>query len=59
MLDSEEFALAMHLIRLDVHIMTFLLNSSSFRIKTEGHDIPDSLPPHLIPPSKKNHDIFM
>jgi len=43
MLDSEEFALAMHLIR----------------IKTEGHDIPDALPPHLIPPSKKNHDLFM
>lgn len=37
MLDSEEFALAMHLIN----------------IKLEGHDLPNELPPHLIPPSKR------
>jgi len=37
MLDHEEFALAMHLIK----------------VKVEGHDLPDSLPPHLVPPSKK------
>lgn len=37
MLDSDEFALAMHLIN----------------IKIEGHDIPNELPEHLIPPSKK------
>jgi GTPase SAR1 family protein len=37
MLDSEEFALAMHLIK----------------IKVEGHDIPDVLPRHLLPPSKR------
>jgi len=37
MLDSEEFALAMHLIK----------------IKVDGHDIPDVLPRHLLPPSKR------
>lgn len=37
MLDSDEFALAMHLIR----------------IKLDGHDIPVELPNHLIPPSKR------
>ena len=36
MLDSDEFALAMHLIK----------------IKLEGHDLPDNLPKHLVPPSK-------
>ena len=37
MLDSDEFALAMHLIN----------------IKVEGNDIPTVLPEHLIPPSKR------
>lgn len=37
MLDSEEFALAMHLIK----------------IKVDGHDIPDTLPRHLVPPGKR------
>lgn len=37
-LDEEEFALAMHLIR----------------VKIDGHDLPSELPPHLIPPSKRN-----
>ena len=37
MLDSDEFALAMHLIN----------------IKMEGHDLPSTLPEHLIPPSKR------
>lgn len=37
MLDSEEFALAMHLIN----------------IKLDGHDIPEDLPSHLVPPSKR------
>ena len=37
MLDIEEFSLAMHLIQ----------------IKAEGHDIPNELPDHLIPPGKK------
>jgi len=37
MLDSDEFALAMHLIS----------------IKLDGHDIPTDLPDHLIPPSKR------
>lgn len=37
MLDSDEFALAMHLIN----------------IKLDGHDIPAELPPHLVPPSKR------
>ncbi|XP_076357366.1 EH domain-containing protein 3-like [Tachypleus tridentatus] len=36
MLDSDEFALAMHLIN----------------VKLEGHDIPTELPKHLIPPGK-------
>ena len=38
MLDSDEFALAMHLIK----------------IKLEGHDLPDNLPNHLVPPSKRS-----
>ncbi|XP_076638709.1 EH domain-containing protein 1-like isoform X2 [Colletes latitarsis] len=37
-LDSDEFALAMHLIN----------------IKLEGYDLPSKLPDHLIPPSKRN-----
>ncbi|GFQ88977.1 EH domain-containing protein 1 [Trichonephila clavata] len=37
MLDSDEFALAMHLIN----------------IKLQGHDLPLDLPEHLVPPSKK------
>ena len=37
MLDSDEFALSMHLIN----------------IKMEGHDLPSTLPEHLIPPSKR------
>lgn len=37
MLDSDEFALAMHLIN----------------IKLDGHDIPPELPAHLVPPSKR------
>lgn len=37
LLDSDEFALAMHLIS----------------IKIDGHDIPTELPPHLVPPSKR------
>ncbi|KAL0276392.1 UNVERIFIED_CONTAM: hypothetical protein PYX00_003980 [Menopon gallinae] len=36
-LDSDEFALAMHLIN----------------VKLDGHDIPEALPDHLIPPSKR------
>lgn len=36
-LDMDEFALAMHLVN----------------VKLEGHDIPQELPDHLIPPSKK------
>jgi len=38
MLDEDEFCLAMHLIS----------------IKLENHDLPQSLPPHLVPPSKRN-----
>jgi len=37
MLDSDEFALAMHLMN----------------IKLDGNDLPQELPPHLIPPSKR------
>ena len=38
MLDGDEFALAMHLIK----------------IKVAGHDLPDALPHHLVPPSKRD-----
>ena len=38
MLDNEEFALAMHLIK----------------VKLGGDEIPDELPKHLIPPSKRS-----
>jgi len=37
MLDSDEFALAMHLIS----------------IRLSGHDLPPQLPDHLVPPSKR------
>lgn len=37
-LDSDEFALAMHLIN----------------VKLEGYDLPAELPDHLIPPSKRD-----
>lgn len=37
MLDADEWALANHLIK----------------IKLEGHDLPNTLPDHLIPPSKR------
>ncbi|VVC93840.1 unnamed protein product [Leptidea sinapis] len=37
-LDEEEFALAMHLIG----------------VKIDGHELPTDLPPHLVPPSKRN-----
>ncbi|XP_048478019.1 EH domain-containing protein 1 isoform X2 [Plutella xylostella] len=37
-LDDEEFALAMHLMQ----------------VKIDGHDLPAELPPHLVPPSKRN-----
>lgn len=36
-LDVEEFALAMHLIN----------------IKLDGNELPNTLPPHLIPPSQQ------
>lgn len=36
-LDSDEFALAMHLIQ----------------VKIDGHELPNELPSHLIPPSKR------
>jgi len=37
MLDSDEFALAMHLIN----------------VKLDGHDLPTELPAHLVPPAKR------
>lgn len=37
-LDADEFALAMHLIK----------------VKLDGHDLPSELPEHLIPPSKRD-----
>ena len=37
MLDSDEFALAMHLMN----------------VKLDGHDLPAELPQHLVPPSKR------
>lgn len=37
-LTDEEFALSMHLIQ----------------IKCDGHDLPDKLPDHLIPPSQRS-----
>lgn len=39
MLDADEFSLANYLINL----------------KLEGHEVPNELPRHLIPPSKKNN----
>jgi len=43
MLDNEEFALAMHLIK----------------VKTDGSELPEDLPKHLIPPSKRSgYNVF-
>ncbi|XP_039100696.1 EH domain-containing protein 1 [Hyaena hyaena] len=42
LLDDEEFALANHLIK----------------VKLEGHELPADLPPHLIPPSKRRHELL-
>ena len=42
MLDSDEFALAMHLIN----------------VKLDGFDLPDHLPGHLVPPSKESSYIY-
>jgi len=39
MLDSEEFALAMHLMN----------------VKLDGHDLPTELPKHLVPPTKREN----
>jgi hypothetical protein len=39
MMDADEFALAMHLIN----------------VKLDGHELPLELPPHLIPPSKREY----
>ncbi|XP_001945062.1 EH domain-containing protein 3 [Acyrthosiphon pisum] len=41
LLDSDEFALAMYLIK----------------IKLEGSELPDTLPKHLLPPSKSNNSL--
>lgn len=42
MLDNEEFALAMHLIK----------------VKCDGYNLPEQLPDHLIPPShRKQADV--
>ena len=41
MLDSDEFALAMHLIK----------------VKCDGFNLPDTLPSHLVPPSQRTQDI--
>uniref|UniRef100_A0A673V3L6 EH domain-containing protein 1 n=2 Tax=Suricata suricatta TaxID=37032 RepID=A0A673V3L6_SURSU len=41
LLDDEEFALANHLIK----------------VKLEGHELPADLPPHLVPPSKRRHEL--
>lgn len=40
MLDRDEFGLAMYLIS----------------VKLDGHDLPESLPNHLVPPSKRSFD---
>lgn len=42
-LDSDEFALALYLIK----------------IKLEGAELPSTLPKHLIPPSKRNETISL
>ena len=38
MLNDEEFALAMHLIK----------------VKCDGHNLPETLPDHLVPPSQRS-----
>ena len=40
MLDSDEFALALHLIK----------------VKCDGHNLPDTLPTHLVPPNQRSQN---
>ena len=53
MLDSEEFALAMHLIKVGSKVQRSVLVYLCPQIKVDGHDIPDVLPRHLLPPGKR------
>jgi len=43
LLDSDEFALAMYLVK----------------IKLKGSELPEMLPKHLLPPSKRNNPIHI
>jgi hypothetical protein len=56
MLDSDEWALSQHLSKLYENtirssIMKIIL---LVKIKIDGHELPNTLPDHLIPPSKRH-----
>ena len=56
MLDNEEFALAMHLIKV---ISELDINETEndilfHQVKVDGYNLPEVLPDHLIPPSHKH-----
>lgn len=54
MLDSDEFALAMHLINVKLDgEMNHVSVEKVFSLCVLGHDLPTELPSHLVPPSKR------
>ena len=67
MLDNEEFALAMHLIQVSLVPwpyccpLTLLLSlcpydeDDGLQVKCDGHQLPDQLPDHLLPPGHRQH----
>ena len=56
MLDNEEFALAMHLIKVITELdINETENDILFhQVKVDGYNLPEVLPDHLIPPSHKH-----
>lgn len=63
MLDIDEWALAQHLSRIHKNLYKLNINSRTnfcfsvlltVKIKLEGHELPNALPDHLVPPSKRH-----
>lgn len=55
MLDIDEWALSQHLSKdqtLHFHVTSFFL--LLVKIKLDGHELPNILPEHLVPPSKRH-----
>lgn len=54
MLDSDEWALSQHLSKYFYHKYKNSIFFSLVKIKLDGHELPNVLPDHLIPPSKRH-----